>query len=171
MSAPVLWPPHAKSWLIRKDSDAWRDWGQEEKGTTEDEMAGWHHQLDGHEFEWTPGIGDGQGGLVCCDSWVSQRVREDWVSEMNWNEPVFLKVNKAFWASLSLRREIDMLNPSLSHAWLFAPPWTPLSMAFSRQEYWNGLLFPFPGCIPDPGIELASLALVDSLPLSHQGKL
>ena len=65
----VLWPPHAKSWLIGKDSNAGRDWGQEEKGTTEDEMAGWHHQLDGRGFEWTPGDGDGQGGLVCCDSW------------------------------------------------------------------------------------------------------
>ena len=66
---PVLWPPHAKSWLIRKDSDAGRDWGQEEKGTTEDEMAGWHHWLNGHESQWTPGVGDGQGGLACCDSW------------------------------------------------------------------------------------------------------
>ena len=64
---PVLWPPHAKSWLIGKDSDDGRDWGQEEKGTTEDEMAGWHHWLDGRESEWTPGVGDGQGGLVCCD--------------------------------------------------------------------------------------------------------
>ena len=66
---PVLWPPHAKSWLIGKDSDARRDGGQEEKGTTEDEMAGWHHQLYVHEFEWTLGVSDGQGGLVCCDSW------------------------------------------------------------------------------------------------------
>ena len=66
---PVLWPPQAKSWLIGKDSDAGRDWGQEEKGTTEDEMAGRHHWLDGREFEWTPGVGDGQGGLVFCDSW------------------------------------------------------------------------------------------------------
>ena len=66
---PVLWPPDVKSWLIGKDSDAGRDWGQEDKGTTEDEMAGWHHWLDGHESEWTPGVGDGQGGLVCCDSW------------------------------------------------------------------------------------------------------
>ena len=64
----VLWPPHAKSWLIGKDSDAGRDWGQEEKGTTEDEMAGWHHWLNGRESEWTPGVGDGQGGLECCDS-------------------------------------------------------------------------------------------------------
>ena len=66
---PILWPPDAKSWLIGKDSDAGRDWGQEEKGLTEDEMAGWHHWLYGHEFEWTPGVGDGQRGLVCCDSW------------------------------------------------------------------------------------------------------
>ena len=65
---PVLWPPHEKGWLIGKDSDAGRDWGQEEKGTTEDEMAGWHHWLDIHESEWTPGDGDGQRGLVCCDS-------------------------------------------------------------------------------------------------------
>ena len=60
---PVLWPPHAKSWLIGKDPDAGRDWGQEEKGMTEDEMAGWHLQLDGCESEWTLGVGDGQGGL------------------------------------------------------------------------------------------------------------
>ena len=65
----VLWPPHAKSWLIGKDSDAGRDWGQEEKRMTEDEMAGWHHWLDGRESEWTPGVGDGQGGLACCVSW------------------------------------------------------------------------------------------------------
>ena len=66
---PILWLPHVKSWLFGKDSDAGRDWGQKEKGRTEDEMAGWHHRLDGHEFGWTPGVGDGQGGLVCCDSW------------------------------------------------------------------------------------------------------
>ena len=65
---PVLWPLHVKSWLIGKDSDAGRDWGQEEKGTIEDEMAGWHHWLDGRESEWTPGVGDGQGGLACCNS-------------------------------------------------------------------------------------------------------
>ena len=66
---PVLWPPHAKSWLIGKDSDAGRDWRQEEKGMTEDEMAGWrHHRIGGHKFEWTPGVDDGQGGLACCDS-------------------------------------------------------------------------------------------------------
>ena len=80
---PVLWPPHVKSWLIGKDSDAGRDWGQEEKGTTEDQVAGWHHQLDGHEFEWTLGDGDGHGGLACCDSW-GRRVGHDWATELNW---------------------------------------------------------------------------------------
>ena len=77
----VLWPSHAKSWLIGKDSDAGRDWGQEEKGMTEDEMAGWHHWLDGCEFEWTSGVGDGQGGLACCDSWGH---RLSWLSD--WTE-------------------------------------------------------------------------------------
>ena len=66
---PVLWPPHAKSSLIGKDSDAGKDWGQEEKGMTEDEMAGWHHWLDGCESVLSPGIGDGQGDLEYCDSW------------------------------------------------------------------------------------------------------
>ena len=66
---PILWQPDAESWLIRKDPDAGRDWGQEEKGTTEDEMVGWHDGLSGHGFGWTLGAGDGQGGLVCCSSW------------------------------------------------------------------------------------------------------
>ena len=64
---PVLWPLDAKSWLIWKDPDAGKDWGQEEKGMTEDEMVGWHHWLDGHGFVWTPGVGDGQAGLACCE--------------------------------------------------------------------------------------------------------
>ena len=85
---PILWPPHATSWLIGKDSDAGRDWGQEEKGTTGDEMAGWHHRLDGHEFGWTLGVGDGQGGLVCCDSWgrkESDTTEQLNRTELNWS--------------------------------------------------------------------------------------
>ena len=62
----ILWPPDVKNWLIWKDPDAGKDWRQEEKGTTEDEMVGWHHQRDGHEFAQTPGVGDGQGSLECC---------------------------------------------------------------------------------------------------------
>ena len=78
---PVLWPPHAKSWLIGKDSDAAKDWGQEEKGTTESKMAGWHHGLDGRESGWTPGVGDGQGGLACCDSWgCKESDRTEWLN-------------------------------------------------------------------------------------------
>ena len=81
---PILWPPHEKGWLIAKDPDAGRDWEQEEKGTTEDEMAGWHHRLDGHEFGWTPGDGDGQGGLECCDSWGC--LESDTTERLNWTD-------------------------------------------------------------------------------------
>ena len=86
---PILWPPHAKSWLIGKDSGAGRDWGQEEKGTTEDEMAGWHHQLDGHESQWTPGVGDGQGGLACCDSWG--RKESDTTERLIWSDLIWTR--------------------------------------------------------------------------------
>ena len=79
---PILWPPDAKSRLIWKDSDAGKDWGQEEKGTTEDEMAGWHHWLNGHGFGWTPGVGNGQWGLACYGSW-GRRVRHHWATELN----------------------------------------------------------------------------------------
>ena len=68
----ILWPPDAKNWLIGKDPDAGKDWMQEEKRTTEDEMVGWHHWLNGHEFEQAPGVGDGQGGLACCIPWGCQ---------------------------------------------------------------------------------------------------
>ena len=86
VETPIIWPPHAKSWLIGKDPDAGRDWGQEETGTTEHEMAGWHHRLDAHEFGWTPGAGDGQGGLVFCDSWG--RKESDTTEWLNWTEPL-----------------------------------------------------------------------------------
>ena len=81
---PVLWPLHAKSWLTAKDSDAGRDWGQEEKGMTEYEMAGWHHQLKGHEFGWTLGVSDGQGSLACCNSWGLKEL--DMTERLNWTE-------------------------------------------------------------------------------------
>ena len=76
--------PHTKNWLIGKDSDARRDWGQEEKGTTEDEKAKWHHRLDGREFDWTLGVGDGQRGLACCDSWGHKEL--DTTEWLNWTE-------------------------------------------------------------------------------------
>ena len=92
---PVLWPPHVKNWLTGKDSDAGRDWGQEEKGTTEDEMAGWHPWLNGHKSEWTAGVGDGQGGLACCDSWGCKE--SDTTEQLNWTEQCFLHFFSSIW--------------------------------------------------------------------------
>ena len=81
---PTLWPPDAKNWLIGKDLDAGKDWRQEKKGTTEDEMAGWHHRLNGHEFEKSPGVGDGQGSLACCSPW-GRKESDTTVTELNWS--------------------------------------------------------------------------------------
>ena len=82
--APILWSPYAKKWLIGKDPDAGKDWRQRDKGSTEDEMIGWHHQLDGHEFEQALGVGDGQGSLVCCSPWG--RNESDMTEQLNWTE-------------------------------------------------------------------------------------
>ena len=80
----ILWPPDSKSWLIWKDPDAGKDGRREEKGMTEDEMVGWHHWLSGHEFEYTRGVGDGQGGPVCCSSWG--RKESETTEQLNWTE-------------------------------------------------------------------------------------
>ena len=128
---PVLWPPHAKSWLIGKDSDAGRDWGQKEKGMTKDEMAGWHHWLHGRESEWTPGVGDGQGGLACCDSWG--RKESDMTERLNWAEIT----------SDSLRylglQQTKTLYPSLSPGdWAISCPlswWYYLTISFSTALF------------------------------------
>ena len=80
---PIFWPSDGKSWFIWKDPDAGKDWGQEEKGMTEDKMVGWRHRLNGHGFGWTPGVGDGQGGLVCCSSWGLKD--SDTTEILNWN--------------------------------------------------------------------------------------
>ena len=81
---PALWPPDAKNWLTRKDPDAGKDWGQEEKGTTKDEMVGWHCRLNGHGFRWTPGVGDRQGSLARCGSWGHKEL--DTTERLNWTE-------------------------------------------------------------------------------------
>ena len=88
---PIFWPPDTKSWQIWKDPDARKDWGQVEKGTTEDEMAGWHHWLDGHESEWTLGVGDGEGGLACCGSWGRKEL--DTTELLNWT-----RASESVWA-------------------------------------------------------------------------
>ena len=99
---PVLWPRHAKSWLIGKDSDAGRDWGQEEKGTTEDEMAGWHHGLDESESEWTLGVGDGQGGVACWDSWGGKE--SDMTEWLNWTDWAINFRTWFIWSSFFLNK-------------------------------------------------------------------
>ena len=95
--APILWPPDAKKWFNWKDPDAGKDWGQKEKGNTGDEMVGWHHELDGHEFEQALGVGDGQGGLVCCSPWGHKE--SDTAEQPNWTESViitpFFKIKSA----------------------------------------------------------------------------
>ena len=88
---PVLWPPYVKNWLIGKDHDAGKDWRQEEKGTTQDEMVGWHHQLDGHEFEQAPRVGDGQGSLTCFSPWGHKE--SDMTEWLNWTELILLYLN------------------------------------------------------------------------------
>ena len=87
---PILWPPDAKNWLIGKVPDAGKDW-RREKGTMEDEMVGWHHRLNGHEFEWAPGVDDGQGSLACCSPWG--RKDSDVTERLNWTE-----LNPGLWA-------------------------------------------------------------------------
>ena len=82
--APIIWPPGAEGWLIWKDPDSGKDWRREEKGTTEDEMVGWHHWLDGHGFGWTLGVGGGQGGLACCSLWGCKEL--DTTEWLNWTE-------------------------------------------------------------------------------------
>ena len=100
---PILWPPDAKSWLIWKDPDAGKDWGQEEKGMTEDEMAGWYHQHNGHGFGWTLGTGNGQGGLVYYGSWGHKELdtteRLNW-TELSWSSRTGFYWNLSVWITL-----------------------------------------------------------------------
>ena len=95
VETPILCPPHLKSWLVGKDRDAGRDWAQEEKGTTEDEMAGWHHWLNGCESEWTPRDGDEQEGLVCCNSWGHKE--SDTTERLNWTEANWSVIANIYW--------------------------------------------------------------------------
>ena len=113
---PILWPPHAKCWLIGKDSDAVGDWGQEEKWMTEDEMAGWHHWLDGRESEWTPGVGDGQGGLACCDSWGCKEL--DKTEQLNWTE-------------------LNCASQALMYIQSIFSDYYKINLEFSKRENWK----------------------------------
>ena len=116
---PILWPPDVKNWLIGKDPHAGKDWRQEEKGMTEDEMVGWHHWLDGHESEQAPGVGDGQGSLVCCSPWGHKE--SDWATELYWigildsKQPAALEVRITFvLQSLTL---VDQTPPPITQGY------------------------------------------------------
>ena len=139
---PVLWPPHAKSWLIGKNSDAGRDWEQEEKGTTEDEMAGWHQWLDGRESEWTPGDGDEQGGMTCCDSWG--RKDSDTTERLNWTELFLYQQNKKLQKSIDRRRNklwfictVEYYTVvKMNDLWLYAKIWMNLrNLMLNKKAY------------------------------------
>ena len=131
---PVLWPLDVKSWLTGKYSEAGSDWGQEEKGMTKDEMAGWHHRLDGREFEWTPGVGDGQGGLACCNSWAHKQ--SDKTEQLNWTD-------------------IELQVTELQKCLLLCPPVLTLVPSSGNQI---PILVPLPECLsrsPDFYLDLA----------------
>ena len=130
----VLWPPHAKSWLTGKDSEAGRDWGQEEKGMTEDETAGWHHQLNGHEFGWTPGVGDGQGSLACCDSWGHKEL--DMTERLNWTDDFFCLLIKTWpckYMNFRLPERFKSVGMELrrNHK---CPLWHPVDWSYDWRE-------------------------------------
>ena len=147
--APVLWPPHEKSWLIGKDSDAGRDWGQEEKGTTEDEMAGWHHGLDGCESEWTLGVGDGQGGLACCSHGVAKnRIwLNDW-TELNWRRKAWVSDFEHVCPFASVSRPPAAFVKNASSCTLPQTYWAIIcrqDQGLSTQGFWGSLIWKAPG--------------------------
>ena len=111
---PILWPLDAKNWLIGKDPDAGKDWRQEEKGMTEDEMLGWHHQLNGHEFKQAPGVGDGQGSLVCCSPW--DRKESDTTEWLNWTE---LNIKEDILRNYCFTVEV-LIQPSRQVVWFLS---------------------------------------------------
>ena len=143
---PVLWPPHGKSWLIGKYSDAGRDWGLEEQGTTEDEMAGWHHWLDGREPGWTPGVGDGQGGLACCDSWGHKE--SDTTEQLNWTELKWRQTSPVCVSIQSYPNLCDCMS---------LPGSSVYGIPQGRILEWEAI--PFSRDLPEPGIKPKSLAL------------
>ena len=130
---PVLWAPHVKSWLIGKVSGAGSNWGQEEKGRTEDEMAGWYHWLDGRESEWTPGVGDGQGVLACCDSWG--RKESDTTERLNWTD-VPKQIIEEWNAFIFLQ---IFLKPGLWNAikFLYLPQHSFFAICYFKQNIWK----------------------------------
>ena len=134
--ALIVWPPDGKSWLIGKDPDARKDWEQEEKGETEDKIVGWHHQLDGNEFEQTPEDREGQGSLMCCSPW-GHGVRHNWATEQQVSSECYLitYIHMYVWVAqlcLTFSYPMDCDLPDSSVHGIF------------QARYWSGLPFPIP---------------------------
>ena len=132
---PMLWPPHVKSLLTGKYPDAGRDWGQEEKGTTEDEMAGWHHRLNAYESEWTLGVGDGQGGLACWFMGLQSQTRLN-----DWTELILLRTSRLNECRLNL-------TPN------------PLCQFFPNPDLWSRVAFTLRFSLPHHDMMLRSLVM------------
>ena len=137
---PILWPPDVKNWLTGKDPDAGKDWGQEERGTTEDEMVGWHHRLNGHEFGWTLGVGDGQEGLACCGSWG--RKESDITEWLNWTGLCWgLKESKRIPSSIPATPQLLTQPPTQAMESLCSVTSVPGDMSFNVSSL--PLTYPF----------------------------
>ena len=138
---PILWPPDAKNWLIGKDLEAGKDWRQEEKGMTENEMVGWNHQLNGHEFEQAPGDGEGQGSLGCCSPWgAKESDMTEWLNNKK-NQGATYKGKLTKYPSFA-KIHIVVVVQLLSHVRLFATPWTAAPQAsLSFTISWSLLKF------------------------------
>ena len=131
--APIVWPLGTKNWLIGKDPDAGKDWRQEEKGKTEVEMVEWHHRLDGHEFEWVPGIGDGQESLVCCSPWGHQELdTTEWLNGtearkirqlFQCNHPCNVYFNKSYWQPWGIIKRDQLMKTNWIYPASFTPSW------------------------------------------------
>jgi len=157
-----------KNWLTGNDPDAGKDWRQEEKGTTEGEMVGWHHWLNGHEFEQALGVGDGQGSLVCCSP--RDRKELDTIAWLNWLNSIW-QIHK--YAKISIQhwslQNVSQSWPTLCNPIDCSLPASSIHVVLQARN-WSGLPFPSPGDLPDPGIKSMSPACqVHSLTLSHQG--
>ena len=175
----ILWPPGAKNWLTGEDPDAGKDWGQEKKGMTEDEMVGWHHQLNGHEFEWTLGVGDGQGGLACCSPWGCKE--SDTTEQLNWTDSCFImlcwflhnRVNQLYVYIHPLPRGPPSRSPLIPPLWVlsaraeFPVPSSRFSLALCLTHGSAYMSIPIsqpvlPNFTPAPSVHTSFLSESDS---------
>ena len=141
--APILWPHDVKNWLTGKDPDAVKDWRQEEKGKTENEIVGWHHWLNGHEFEQAPGVGDGQGSLVCCSPWVTK----SWTWLSDWTEGYNIQHGKCNYHWCMLKRK----GKSLPCVWVFVAQWTYTVHGILQARTLEWVAIPFSRRSSQPG--------------------